>query len=83
MCIRDRYWSSGGQFRTDAMKERIGIEKAGRVLAAVFVDFLGGGAGQGDAAKSAQTAPQRIAGKLANKRAPTQRWVSEIAIDQF
>ncbi len=77
------YWSSGGQFRTDAMKERIGIEKAGRVLAAVFVDFLGGGAGQGDAAKSAQTAPQRIAGKLANKRAPAQRWVSEIAIDQF
>ena len=77
------YWSSGGQFREDAMKDKLGIETAGSVLAAVFVDFFDGGAGQGDASKSNQKAPDRIAGKLANKRAPAQQWLSEINIDQL
>ena len=77
------YWSSGGQFRDDAMKEKIGVEKSGSVLAAVFVDFLGSGAGQGDAAKSTQGSPERIPGKLANKRAAMESWVSEVSIDQI
>jgi nitroreductase len=74
------YWSSGGQFRDDTMKEKIGVEKSGIVLAAVFVDFFGGGAGQRDAANSSQGSPERIPGKLANKRAPMERWVSEVRI---
>ena len=77
------YWSSGGQFREDAMKQKIGVEKSGSVLAAVFVDFLGSGAGQGDAAKSTQGSPERIPGKLANKRAAMESWVSEVSIDQI
>ena len=65
------------------MKEKIGVEKSGSVLAAVFVDFLGSGAGQGDAAKSTQGSPERIPGKLANKRAAMESWVSEVSIDQI
>ena len=77
------YWSSGGQFRDDTMKEKIGVKKSGSVLAAVFVDFLSVGAGQGDATKSTQGSLERIPGKLANKRAPMERWVSEVSIDQI
>ncbi len=77
------YWSSGGQFRTDAMKQRIGLEEAGSVLAAVFVDFLSDGAGQGDASKPTKVAPERVPGKLANKRAAAESWLAEIGIDQF
>ena len=77
------YWSSGGQFRQDAMKQKIGVEKSGSVLAAVFVDFLSGGAGQGDAPKTTQESTERIPGKLADKRAPMERWVSEVTIDQI
>ena len=77
------YWSSGGQFRDEAMKQKLGVEKSGSVLAAVFVDFLDGGAGQGSSTSATQTPPERIPGKLANKRAPLDRWVSEVDIDQF
>jgi nitroreductase len=77
------YWSSGGQFRDDAMKQKIGVEKSGSVLAAVFVDFLVGTNGRGDVPRTTQKAPVGIPGKLANHRAAMQRWASEVDIDQI
>ncbi len=77
------YWSSGGQFRSEAMKQRLGVENSGSVLAAVFVDFLPSGEGQGNATQQAKGAPERVPGKLASKRAPMERWVSEVSIDQI
>lgn len=77
------YWSSGGQFRTDTMKQRLGVEESGSVLAAVFVDFLGDGAGQGGATQSTKVSPERVPGKLASKRAAMERWVSEVSAQQI
>ncbi len=68
------YWSSGGQFRQDTMKTRLGIDPAGSVLAAVFVDF------QLADQRSTEPARERIAGKLANKRAAMDQWATEINI---
>lgn len=69
------YWSSGGQFRTAKMKEKIGIDPRGSVLAAVFVDF--------DPLKDAateETQRHRIAGKLYGKRASLQHWCKKVTL---
>lgn len=70
------YWSSGGQFRDDSMKAKIGLAK-GRVLAAVFVEFPADG--ESDVVQDAGDV-QRLPGKLADKRAEVAQWCKEIAI---
>ena len=73
------YWSSGGQFRESAMKAKVGISE-GKVLAAVFVDFMGG---EGTGEPNDTNAAQRLPGKLADKRAPLDKWCREISVSEF
>jgi len=57
------YWSSGGQFRMPAMFEHLHIPAEQRLLAAVFIDY-----------DPQSTSPERIAGKLRNRRADPNNW---------
>ena len=61
------YWSSGGQFRTEVMRRKLGVEHDGRLLAAVFVDY-----------QVERGSVERLPGKLRERRSPGQQWFSSI-----
>lgn len=57
------YWSSGGQFRSEVMRRKLGVDHDGRLLAAVFVDY-----------QVERDSVERLSGKLRERRSPDQRW---------
>ena len=59
------YWSSGGQFRTTEMMERLSMAAPQQLLAAVFVEFPDTNSNE----------IQRVPGKLAEARANPDRWM--------
>ncbi len=61
------YWSSGGQFRTREMFERLGINSTEQLLAAVFVEFP----------ETMQQEIDRVPGKQRDKRSSEYRWIRE------
>ena len=61
------YWSSGGQFRSEVMRRKLGIDHNGRLLAAVFVDY------QVD-----RDSVERLPGKLRERRSSVQQWFKSI-----
>ena len=58
------YWSSGGQFRTATMFEKLNIPSQEKLLAAVFVEFP----------ESFEQPLQRLAGKHRANRASSDQW---------
>ena len=61
------YWSSGGQFRSQEMRTKLGIQHEGRLLAAVFVDY-----------QTDQDSFERLPGKLRDRRSADQQWFQSI-----
>ncbi len=57
------YWSSGGQFRSEKMRRKLGVDHDGRLLAAVFVDY-----------QVERDSVERLPGKLRERRSPGQQW---------
>lgn len=64
------YWSSGGQFRTAAMMDRLSMAPPRQLLAAVFVEFPETNLGD----------IQRVPGKLSGKRASAESWMSVVQL---
>lgn len=64
------YWSSGGQFRTPAMFEKLGISTSQRLLAALFVEYP----------ETTGEPKERLAGKQRNNRSPDAQWLREIEL---
>jgi len=64
------YWSSGGQFRERSMMDRLAMARPQQLLAAVFVEFP---LTNGDDV-------QRVPGKLADKRANLDAWMSIVQL---
>ncbi|MEM9943498.1 MAG: nitroreductase family protein [Planctomycetota bacterium] len=60
------YWSSGGQFRTEGMFEKLGIDTQERLLGAIFVEYP----------ETQALQLERIPGKL--REARDTRWIREI-----
>ena len=65
------YWSSGGQFRTATMQQKLQIPTTERLLAAVFVEFP-------DSMSDIESDLQRLPGKQRDRRAPIENWMREI-----
>ena len=61
------YWSSGGQFRLQEMRDKLGIQHDGRLLAAVFIDY-----------QTDQDSFERLPGKLRDRRSTDQQWFQSI-----
>lgn len=61
------YWSSGGQFRTPEMHQKLGLNHNGRLLAAIFVDY-----------NPQDETLERLPGKLRNRRDPGLGWLNRI-----
>ncbi len=64
------YWSSGGFFRTNDMKLRLGIATKQKLLSAVFVDY------------GAETGVEFIGGKQHANRQPYSAWTTTVSVDQ-
>ena len=64
------YWSSGGQFRTPAMFERLGISTSERLLAALFVEYP----------ETVDDPKERLPGKQRNNRSPNFQWLREVEL---
>ncbi len=64
------YWSSGGQFRTREMMDRLSMAAPRQLLAAVFVEFP----------ESNASDVQRVPGKLAQARANPDRWLNIVQL---
>ncbi len=62
------YWSSGGQFKTSTMFEKLSVPATEKLAAAVFVEY-----------PETQSAPlERLAGKNHAKRTPMSNWTREV-----
>ena len=64
------YWSSGGQFRTPSMMDRLSMAAPRQLLAAVFVEFP----------ETNTSDVQRLPGKLADARANLEDWMDVVQI---
>ena len=64
------YWSSGGQFRTRAMFERLEIQPSERFLAGVFVEYP----------ESRDQPVKRLAGKQRENRCRESSWLREVKL---
>ena len=64
------YWSSGGQFRTTEMMERLSMASPQQLLAAVFVEFP----------ETNSNDIQRVPGKLAQARANPDCWMNIVEL---
>ena len=62
------YWSSGGQFRTPAMFEKLGIPTNERLLAALFIEYP----------ETTGHPKERLPGKQRNNRSNDSQWLREI-----
>lgn len=61
------YWSSGGQFRTQKMREKLGLKHDGRLLGAIFVDY-----------NPSEESLERLPGKLRGRRDANFGWLSQV-----
>jgi hypothetical protein len=61
------YWSSGGQFRTAQMREKLGLKHDGRLLGAVFVDY-----------NPSDDSLERLPGKLRSRRDANLGWFNQV-----
>lgn len=61
------YWSSGGQFRTVKMREKLGLNHNGRLLGAVFVDY-----------NPQDESLERLPGKLRSRRDENLGWLNKV-----
>ena len=68
------YWSSGGQFRTPIMFQRLQIPSEERLLAAVFVEYP-------ESISDTELELQRLSGKQRDRRAPIEKWMREIELN--
>jgi len=64
------YWSSGGQFRTPAMFEKLGIPTNQRLLAALFVEYP----------ETISQPKERLPGKQRNNRSANSQWLREVEL---
>lgn len=64
------YWSSGGQFRTVEMFDRLGVNSGERLLAAVFVEYP----------ESQQSSLERLPGKQRSNRSEDAAWLRQISV---
>ena len=64
------YWSSGGQFRTTEMMDRLSMAAPRQLLAAVFVEFP----------NTNMNEIQRVPGKLAEARSSPDRWMNIVQL---
>lgn len=65
------YWSSGGQFRSEAMFSRMGISPVERLLAAVFVEFP----------ETMNLDMERLPGKQRKNRTSVDNWLNVVEIE--
>ncbi len=69
------YWSSGGFFRDPLMAGKLGMDPAGKLIAAVFIDYM---------PNNPDPAIERIAGKHRMARNADLNWVREVVdLDEF
>ena len=66
------YWSSGGFFRSNEMKYRLGIPVKERLLSAVFVDY-----------GAEQNAVETISGKQHDVRSTYEKWTRELTLEEI
>ena len=64
------YWSSGGQFRTQAMFEKLGIDSHQRLLAALFVEYP----------ETTDQPKDRLPGKQRSNRSVDSQWLREVTL---
>jgi nitroreductase len=64
------YWSSGGQFKTQAMFKRLGVGSNEKLAAAVFVEYP----------QSQDMELERLPGKNRDKRSEATKWCREISL---
>ena len=64
------YWSSGGQFRTPTMFEKLGIPANEKLIAAVFIEFP----------ETQDQERERIPGKHRDHRAPAEKWTRVVEV---
>lgn len=64
------YWSSGGQFRTSAMFEKLGISNNQRLLAALFVEYP----------QTIDEPKERLPGKQRSNRSTDSKWLREVEL---
>ena len=62
------YWSSGGQFRTQVMFQKLGIPTEEKLLAAVFIEFP----------ETMDVDLERLPGKQRSKRSSVEKWTREV-----
>ena len=65
------YWSSGGQFRSPAMFDRLGIRAAERLLAAIFVEFP----------ETINSPLERLPGKHRSNRSNAEKWMRVVDVE--
>ena len=66
------YWSSGGQFRTPEMFEKLAINKNERLLAAVFVEYP----------ETLDLPLERLPGKQRANRSENAAWLREVSLSR-
>ncbi len=66
------YWSSGGQFRTPKMFEKLGIDKGESFLGGIFVEYP----------STLGEAIERVSGKQRNNRCQDQAWLREVQLEE-
>ena len=66
------YWSSGGQFRTPAMFEKLGINQDESFLSGVFVEYP----------STLGESVERISGKQRNNRSQDHAWLREVQLNE-
>lgn len=64
------YWSSGGQFKSATMFEKLSIPVDQKLAAAVFIEFP----------QTQRQALERLEGKNRSKRLPYDRWTQEVQL---
>ena len=64
------YWSSGGQFRTPEMFDRLGINQSELFLGGIFVEYPG----------TVDESIDRVSGKQRNNRSQEYAWLREIQL---
>jgi len=64
------YWSSGGQFRSKTMFEKLGIDLNQRLLAALFIEYP----------ETTNHPKDRLPGKQRNNRSADSQWLREVKL---
>ena len=64
------YWSSGGQFKTPLMFEKLGISPIEKLAAAVFIEYP----------QTQSKSLERLPGKNREKRSEARKWMREVEL---